>query len=121
MKDIYDIQDMVWDRLGFRKYAAGREAVNDLVSVGIQEWPADRLVGAVSGSTAEILAMDQLKDAMRRHIQLTHGHEPRFGFIWTIILAAVISEIVKILLAWWWNNRQNQESMLELKRRWTHG
>lgn len=118
--DIDDIQDMVWERMGLRKFAAGREGVNDLVAVAVQEWPAERLVGAKSGSTAELLAIDQLKDAMKRHIQLTHGHEPRFGFIWTLLLGVLISEIVKILLAWWLNSDSNRQSILRIRRRWKH-
>lgn len=118
---IDDLQELVWDRMPARKYVAGREFIYDLTLAAIQEWPAEKMLHIQSGTSAEVLQMNELKASLKRHITLTHGHEQRYGFIWTLVLSAVISELVRVLLNWWWNNRKNREHMAEWQKRWRNG
>jgi len=118
---IDDLKELVWERMGYRKHFAGREAMGDLVEVAVQEWPTAEMPHIASGTAAEIYRMDQLAASIKRHITLTHGHDKRFGFIWTIVLSALISEMIRLLLAWWWNSQTNRDRMTKWQERWKNG
>lgn len=117
---VEDFQDEMWDRMGPRKYVAGREAVYDLIAVAVQEWPTEDLVHVKSGSGAEIYQTDRLKQAIRRHMILTHGESKQFSFIWTLIFSAIVNEVVKVILAWWWNSDKNRGLIRKWRQRWSN-
>jgi hypothetical protein len=47
-------------------------------------------------------------------------HEVGMGIILTLVLSALISEVVKILLRWWMERQENQADMRILVRESTH-
>jgi hypothetical protein len=120
MSAIEDFQEQIFARMSPKKWAAGREPIYDLISVAIQEWPMG-LDDVASGSSAEINLTNDLKAAMKRHIVLSHGEDAKYGFIWTLVLTAIISEIIKHMLAWWWNKKEHREKLRGWRKRWVHG
>lgn len=118
---VEEFQDEMWERMGPRKYVAGKEAIYDLISVAVQEWPTEDLVHVKSGSGGEMYHTDNLKKAMRRQIILSHGESKQFSFIWTLMLSAIINEVVKVILAWWWNSDKNRTLIRKWRQRWRNG
>jgi len=37
------------------------------------------------------------------------------------VLSALISEMIRLLLAWWWNSQTNRDRMTKWQERWKNG
>lgn len=93
-----EFQSEVWESLPARKHLLGRRRVDSIVARALKEWPVPVLYQCDARQT-EIVA----KHFARR----LEREERKFGmgFIASIILAAIISEIVKRLVRRWLDNR----------------
>jgi hypothetical protein len=116
-EDYEKFQQMVWGKLPMRKWLAGREKVYDCISVVVQEWPDDGFALADSGHAAETPIIKSLMADVRRHLHLAYG-EQEFGFIWTIILQAVLYEVILMILEWWRNKKTNRMALLKWQKHW---
>lgn len=112
-QEFLDLEGWVWKQLGVRKYAFGRARVRQSVSFFVSNWPP---VAFGSSQTNEVVC--------RKLVQLGESYlGPRFakggkqyGFaIWTMVLSAVLSQIVAALLKWWLDSDRNRESMATMK------
>lgn len=113
----------MWDALPLRKFLAGRERVYDCISVVVQEWPDDEF------ALAEVAMKDSgdrkkqsvvIKDLMlnvKRHLHLAYG-EVEFGFIWTIILQALLWELIHLICEWWRKRSENRMALLKWQKQW---
>jgi len=89
----------VWDSLPVRKHLLGRERVNRIVERALKEWPVPVLYQC---------------DAKQTHVVAKHfarrlerqEREYGMGFLASIILAAIVSEIVKRIVQRWLDNRK---------------
>jgi hypothetical protein len=89
----------VWDSLPVRKHLLGRERVGRIVERALKEWPVPVLYQC---------------DAKQTHVVAKHfarrlerqEREYGMGFLASIILAAIISEIVKRIVQRWLDNRK---------------
>jgi hypothetical protein len=57
---------------------------------------------------------------LARSIERNMRHEVGMGIILTLVLSALISEVVKILLRWWMERQENQADMRVLVREVSH-
>lgn len=103
-----ELDDYVWSRLSVRKHAAGRRVVSRIVADAVRDWPAAALarsdygeVHAFGGIYAKGLARRQQQYGM--------------GIILTLVLSAVISEVVKVLIRWWMESRENRQAMQAMR------
>jgi hypothetical protein len=114
-------QQQVWDARPLRKFLAGRERVNDCIAVVVQEWPDEQFaVSDASDRQAEGVVVRELMQNVKRHLHLAYG-EREFGFIWTIILQALIWELVKLILQWWRERKENRMALLRWQKHWRKG
>jgi hypothetical protein len=88
----------VWDSLPMRKHLLGRERVGRIVERALREWPIPVLYQCDAKQT-EVVAKHFARRLERQE------REYGMGFLASIILAAIISEIVKILIRRWLENR----------------
>lgn len=103
----HELTDMVYDRLPWRLRLAGRDVVSRVVEDAVRTWPVPVLRQCDSGET-EVVGTFLARSLKRRSRQ--YGT----GIILTLILSAVISEVVKILIRWWLERRENREAMMQL-------
>jgi hypothetical protein len=101
-----ELIDDVWRLLPVRKHLLGRARVARIVERAMREWPVPVLQQCDAGQTAVV--GKYLARSLERQ-----EREYGMGFFASIILAAVIGEIVKILVRRWLENR---ESMMEAVR-----
>lgn len=113
-------QQFVWDRLPMRRHLCGRERVNDIVSVVVQEWPEVVMENCQSGDTAEIVATSELVKSTKRHLALMYG-DREFGFLWVFILNIVAGQVIAIIIAWWRRNHRNHAKLTSWRKEWIHG
>lgn len=103
----HELTDMVYDRLPWRLRLAGRDVVSRVVEDAVRTWPVPVLRQCDSGET-EVVGTFLARSLKRR------SHQYGTGIILTLILSAVISEVVKILIRWWLERRENREAMMQL-------
>jgi len=88
----------VWESLPRRKHLLGRKRVARIVERALQEWPVPVLYQCDAKQT-EIVGKHFARRLERQE------REYGMGFIASIILAAIIGEIVKRLIQRWLENR----------------
>jgi len=88
----------VWDSLPMRKHLLGRERVGRIVERALREWPIPVLYQCDAGQT-QIVAKHFARRLERQE------REYGMGFLASIILATIISEIVKKIVQRWLDNR----------------
>jgi hypothetical protein len=107
----------VWAKMPMRKWLVGREKVHDCIAVVVQEWPDEGFALADSGHAQEAAVVKSLMADAKRHLHLAYG-EKEFGFIWTIILQAVLYEIIVMILEWWRQKKSNRMWLLRWQKHW---
>lgn len=115
--NIASLKEYLWKRLGARKRTVGREVVDRATEALIQKWPF-AYTGDEEPPTADDPAFARMKDEV---IEELHKYEggPKYGFIWAIVLSAVISQLVKLLIEWWLKRRENRIALqcMKIQRR----
>lgn len=97
--------DYVRERMPLRARAIGRAKLRSIVAETVANWPTPHLMGCRPGSREEHLALSATETAV------CHTLERRYGFIWTLLLSAVVSAVIQQVLKWWLERRENQEQM----------
>jgi len=100
----------VWAQLPSRKYVLGRRKVQWLVHRAVKQWPTYVLQHCDAGESQVV--GKYLARSLKRQAHEQYG----MGVILTIVLGAMISELVKILLRWWLESDRNRGAMMELTR-----
>jgi len=95
---IDQINEHVWSKLSFRKHLAGRIIINRIVA---------RAVRRASG-TQSIRERGVVLDVTKE----TRQDEVGMGFILGIFLSILITEVVKILVAWIKERQENRALLL---------
>ena len=112
---IHDLESYVWDRLpSMRKTLAGRRIVGRVVRRAVRTWPVPVLEQCDAGET-EVVGVH-----LARSIERNMRHEVGMGIILTLVLSALISEVVKILVRWWLERKENRADMMTLVRGASH-
>lgn len=101
------LQEELWGKLGPQKWLAGRDFVNDATKLLVLSWPyRTALTPAKQAST-----LKDLEDYAFTKLGAYRGRRRRYGFIWTIILSAVIGQLIRLLLEWWLKDESNKSAM----------
>lgn len=95
------LEDHVWREMtDVKKHAVGRWRINRLTRRCVKRWPEG---DEVTLPTIELIEADE-----HREVQM--------GIILTLILGAIIQEIVRILAAWYRENHKNKVLMMGFKK-----
>lgn len=107
-----ELDAYVWSQLSVRKHAAGRRVVSRIVADAVRDWPSAAMARSDHG---EVQAFGSIyaKSLARRG---NYG----MGIILTLVLGALVQEVVKILIRWWLERSEHQEAMLMLVRESRH-
>jgi hypothetical protein len=112
-----EVQGIVWKKLGIRKYVAGREMVNDLVEITIANWDHEALSSAKDEVERQIVANGMLLGIKRSHEMLgRYDARQEYGFLWAILLQALVGAIVQILIKWWLESARNRVMIWAVKK-----
>ena len=106
-----DLEQHIWDRLPpFRRALAGKAFVATAVATAARNWPAEVLLQCDAGQS-EVVGKHFTK-TVERSVRQQYG----MGLIFTLILATLIQEIVKLMLHWWLASTENRSAMLGIMR-----
>lgn len=113
------LQQHVWDRLGPRKWLAGRKQVNDLVRLAVESWEPENLQHCRGEREQQVYGL-AVSGNMKRMYHACSGYsDAEFGFLWTVILSAVVSAIIQVLIKWWFSEASHRVLMAGWKREFT--
>lgn len=111
------IQNYVWRRVGVRKFIVGRDRVNDLVEAAVANWDGEAVSSAKDKSELKIVAAGMIVGIKRTHEMLSESESNQeYGFIWVILLQALVGAIVQILIKWWLESAKNRVMMWAAKK-----
>lgn len=112
-----EIQQYVWRRLGIRKYMVKRETINDLVEIAAANWNHEYLTNATEEKERKIVVDAMIADIKRTHQMLgQYDSAQEYGFIWAILLQALVGAIVQIMLKWWLESAKNRILLWAVKK-----
>ena len=107
-----DLKEHVWRRLGPRKWLVGREQVDLLTQLTIENWQTDYYTAAGSDAERQIVAEGTLVAVKRMHQAVGGYSEREYGMIWMFLLSAVASAIIQVVLKWWLERRSNRVMLM---------
>jgi hypothetical protein len=112
---IHELESYVWERLPkLQRTLAGRYIAGRVVRRAVKTWPVPVLEQCNAGE-AEVVGV-HLARSLERQARQEFG----MGILLTLVLSALISEVVKILVRWWLERQENQADMRTLVRESTH-
>lgn len=106
-----ELQAHVWDRLPtLQRTVAGRRIVSRIVKSAVRGWPLPVLEQCNADET-QVVAKHYTKQ-----IERAARHEFGMGIILTLVLGALVQEVVKLLVQWWLARQENRTQMRLLMR-----
>ena len=112
---IHELESYVWERLPkLQRTLAGRYIAGRVVRRAVKTWPVPVLEQCNAGE-AEVVGV-HLARSLERQARQEFG----MGILLTLVLSALISEVVKILVRWWLERKENQADMRTLVRESKH-
>jgi hypothetical protein len=103
-----ELDAYVWSQLSVRKHAAGRRVVSRIVADAVRDWPSAAMERSDRG---EVQAFGSIYAKSLARRQQQYG----MGIILTLVLSALISEVVKTLIRWWLESRENRAAMQAMR------
>ena len=107
-----DLKQHVWRRLGPRKWLVGREQVDLLTQLTIENWQSDYYQAADSDQERQIVADGTLIAVKRMHQAVGGYGEREYGIVWALLLSAVASAVIQAVLKWWLERRSNRVMLM---------
>ena len=101
-----ELENYIWHGLPATKYIAGRRVVRRIVKRAAERFPSEIMASISMQGRARLL--EQMADNVEREERQQYG----MGIILTLVLSALISEIVKALWAWWTASKSNRDQLL---------
>ena len=106
----------VWETLGPRKWIAGRKQVLDLTRLCVEAWEPDKLVHCRSPREQAVYGLAVSGNVRRMYHAFSGYSDAEFGFLWTVVLSAIVSAIVQILIKWWFSEASHRVLMAGWQR-----
>ncbi len=97
----------VWDELPPMRYLLGRKRGERVIARALKKWPVPVLYQCDAKQTAVV------GEHLAKSIERQERAEYDMGFFASLILAAIVSEIVKILVRRWLENRTEMLEALQ--------
>lgn len=116
-EDYLQFREAIWKALPKRKLLVGKERVMDCIAIVVQEWPDEQFALAEASGGDRDGVIRGLMSTVRRHLHLAYG-EVQFGFIWTIILQALVQQLVIAIFEWWRARKSNRMDLLRWQQTW---
>lgn len=109
------LQTRVWEQLpSVPRTLGGRRIVNRIVTRAVRTWPIPVLEQCDAAET-QVVAQHYTK-SVERAIKAEYG----MGILLTLVLGALVQEVVKILIRWWLERDENRTAMRLLTREARH-
>ena len=109
------MQGYVWDRLPtVPRSLGGRRIVNRIVARAVRKWPIP-VIEQCDAAETQVVAKHYTK-SVERAIKAEYG----MGILLTLVLGALVQEVIKVLVRWWLERDENRTAMRLLTREARH-
>lgn len=99
----------IWGRLStVPRTLAGRRIVSRIVIRAVRGWPLPVLEQCDAGQAAVV--GEHYTRALKRQARQEFG----MGILLSLVLGAIVQEVVKLLVQWWLASRENRDAMRAL-------
>ena len=110
-----ELQAYVWEQLpSIPRTLGGRRIVNRIVSRAVRGWPIPVLEQCDAGET-QVVAHHYTR-TLERQVKQEYG----MGILLTLVLSALVSEVVKALVRWWMERQENRDAMRQIAGEMRH-
>ena len=112
---ITELEQYAWDRVPtVQRTIAGRRIVGRIVRRAVASWPVPVLQQCDAGEAAVV--GHHMAKSIERQVRQQYG----MGIILTLVLGALVQEVVKILIRWWLERQEHRDAMRLLVRETRH-
>lgn len=104
---ITDLQDEIWSELPYiRKRILGRERVNDIIHIAIEQAPTELFAYVSKGGDQEEIVKKTWSMAVKRSYSAVYGakDDVAFGPLFWIIVAPIVAYIITRILDHWFKD-----------------
>jgi hypothetical protein len=101
-----DLDAYVWASLSPRKYAAGRAFASRIARRVVRKWPQIQMSQATPADHPKIMG------EIAHSIDRSERQNFQMGILLTLVLTALIQEIVKAVLRWWLKSASNRVALV---------
>ena len=115
--EMINFQQFVWESLPVRKEVAGREIVDDLITVLVQLWPAEFLAACERGSTGDSVCMESLAKDSERLLTVIYGDD-RYRVMWMLAMNVMTHKAINLMNDWWRRRKGNRVKLEEWRKNW---
>lgn len=99
------LTDEVWNGLPLKRHLAGRRVVGRIVAAAVRTWPVAVM------EQCDDHQMDVVGKFHARAVERAVRREYGMGILLTLILSALVQEVVKLLIEWWRNHRSEMRAL----------
>lgn len=112
---LQDLQNQIWHDLPLRKRVAGRDTIDDLVQLAVENWPTEYMNHATSNQERRVVAAEVERSVKRMHHACTRTDSVSYGILWSLLLQGLVSAIVEWLVRWWLERRDNRAILMGIQ------
>ena len=107
-----ELRDQLWRELPvLRRNIVGRERVDDMITIAIEQSPLESLLHASQGSNEQNVALEAWGQSVRLGYGLLYGEESQFGPLFWILVSPLIQYLIQRLMEWWFESHANRVKM----------
>jgi hypothetical protein len=106
--NLEQMQAHVWQRAPLGKFMVGRETIEDLVELTIENWEPEYMNSCQDDAARQAVCASILASVKRAH-QLASGKDTQeYGFVWMFLLQMLASAVIQIILRYWQERASNR-------------
>jgi hypothetical protein len=113
-----DLQDEMWKSLPpLRRNLVGRERIDELVVIAIDQCPIQFVEHVSRGSCEQSVVLSAWSQSVKRAQFLRHGEQNvQFGPLFWILVGPLLQILLQKLLDWWFASAKNRVLMVGWQR-----
>lgn len=99
-----ELREEIWESLpSLRKHLIGRERIEDLITVAIEQSPCQFADCIAQGSPEEEVFLAAWGRDVKKAYCLKTGNDVQFGPLFWILVSPILQYILQRLLDWWFS------------------
>lgn len=110
--NLANLQQRVWRRLGLRKHLVGRDEIDLLVRLTVENWQVAYYNAAKDEHELQVVAEGTLVAVKRMYRVFTNYDDRQYTMLWGILLQALAAAVIQQVLRWWLERRAHRAFLI---------
>lgn len=113
--NLAQLQSHVWRHAPLGKFMCGRQTIDDLVQLTVENWETEYMNSARDWQSRRAVC-DSILASVKRGHQLASGKDTtEYGFVWSFLLQMLAAAVIEIVLKWWLERPNNRVWLVAMK------